>query len=267
MGHDPTCSRSFSLFFLSTLFLFSLVTSQQISLVGCYKYDDSFTSMGVYIFQSSGACTKNCSSGGYPLAGLSNGNICLCGSSYPSTDVSSSYCSMPCVGYDKEDCGADGYMTVWTTGLSNVQIGNSNGTSSSSTATTKSTASPTVVYITTGGVTVTQTRSSPTETSASSSGGGGTGGGIGAGGIAGIVVGILLVAAIGGGLFIFFRRRRLKNDPVLYPHSSATPFVGGGGMPQSDPRLEPQMMQRRISEGSLADEQDYSRKILRVVNG
>jgi len=39
-----------------------------------------------------------------------------------------------------------------------------------------------------------------------------------------------------------------------------------GGYSVSDARLDPVMAQRRVSNGSIADNEDYSRKILRVTN-
>ena len=60
-------------------------------------------------------------------------------------------------------------------------------------------------------------------------------------------------------------RRRRRN---LYQKHEGSNF---GSSPGSlirpfgtDQRLEPGMVQKRVSVGSLADEQDYSRKILRV---
>jgi len=271
MIQSSRCSNQSSRFLVVLLFLFTLfsqVYSQQASNVGCYKADDSFVSIGPYIYQSSGICTTNCTSRGYTVAALTNGDECLCGSSLPSTSVDSSFCSMPCAGYGKEDCGAKGYFTVWSTGVSDSQLGSS-PVSSSPTATSSTSSQPTIVYVTTGGVTVTQTRTSPTETStsANSNTANTSSSGIGAGAIAGIVVGIILLAAIAVGAFIFVRRRRMKKEDPYSPQTSSSPFAASNGLIQrSDPRLEPQMMQRRVSEGSLADEQDYSRKILRVVN-
>lgn len=59
----------------------------------------------------------------------------------------------------------------------------------------------------------------------------------------------------------------LKRNPSSpgNPGNPENPFES----PQdaSDPRLNPVMLgRRRLSEGSLADEADYSRKILRVAN-
>jgi cell wall integrity and stress response component len=59
---------------------------------------------------------------------------------------------------------------------------------------------------------------------------------------------------------------RPMSNPFTDP-SEAMVAAGGGKLGLVDPRLNPMMMgRRRLSEGSLADETDYSRKILQVAN-
>ncbi|KAK9382699.1 uncharacterized protein V2V93DRAFT_343809 [Kockiozyma suomiensis] len=118
-----------------------------------------------------------------------------------------------------------------------------------------------------------------------------SGGAIG-GIVAGVVVGLIAIAAL---FFFLWRRRRNSDDddddwPDYSPQSRSTRARGGAAplasespqtMPSEklssnslnrqrvaivDQRLNPVMMERRLSDGSLSDEQDYSRKILRVVN-
>lgn len=126
--------------------------------------------------------------------------------------------------------------------------------------------------------------------------------GIGSGAIAGIVVGVIAALAILGLLFFFWRRNNNKNDAYTgsqSPSGFSDPFgmrnavddktsmtsLGMGpnnNIPNAnfglqppdnsfmavDQRLNPVMLgERRLSEGSIADERDYSRKILRVTNG
>lgn len=73
--------------------------------------------------------------------------------------------------------------------------------------------------------------------------------------------------AVGVGAFFFVRRRRRIDYQKQWEGSSnlgSTP--GSLNRPFGiDQRLEPGMVQRRESVGSLADERDYSRKILRVL--
>jgi len=103
---------------------------------------------------------------------------------------------------------------------------------------------------------------SPSDSSSSSS----SSGGISGGAAAGIAIGVLLLIGIGAGAFFFIRRRQ-RRDAYQRQYEGS----GFGSSPGSlnrpfgtDQRLEPSMVQKRESVGSLADEQDYSRKILRV---
>jgi cell wall integrity and stress response component len=109
---------------------------------------------------------------------------------------------------------------------------------------------------------------SPTNTSTKGKSGGSTNT---AGIAAGVVVGVVGVSAILGGLFFFMRRRRNRELEEKHRRNAAisTFFPGkppssSGGYSVSDARLDPVMAQRRVSNGSIADNEDYSRKILRV---
>lgn len=85
----------------------------------------------------------------------------------------------------------------------------------------------------------------------------------------GVVVGILAVCAVIGGLFYYLRNRKRRALEDNHQHHSAI-SAATRGQPtsissMSDSRLEPSvMMQRRQSDGSIADNQDYSRRILKV---
>jgi cell wall integrity and stress response component len=93
----------------------------------------------------------------------------------------------------------------------------------------------------------------------------GKSGGVSGGAAAGIVISILILAAIGGGAFFYVRRRQRTEYQKQYEGSSFGSSPGSLNRPFGvDQRLEPGMVQKRESVGSLADEQDYSRKILRV---
>ncbi|KAI4165081.1 MAG: hypothetical protein LQ342_001358 [Letrouitia transgressa] len=87
---------------------------------------------------------------------------------------------------------------------------------------------------------------------------------------AGVVVGIAAVGAVAGGLFFFLRNRKRRAVEAGYHRNSASSIIGETRPPpsshsMSDSRLEPSvMMQRRQSDGSIADNQDYSRRILKV---
>jgi hypothetical protein len=90
-----------------------------------------------------------------------------------------------------------------------------------------------------------------------------------AGIVAGVVVGVVVIAAALGGGFLFMRRKRNKEIEEEHRRNAAVnAFIGkapgssGGSI--TDARLDPVMAHRRMSDGSIADNQDYSRKILRV---
>ena len=90
----------------------------------------------------------------------------------------------------------------------------------------------------------------------------------------GVVCGILAIAGVAGAVFFFMRRRRnteieeehRRNAAVNAFISGGKPPSSSGGMSMSDSRLDPVLVNRRMSDGSIADNQDYSRRILRVRN-
>ena len=144
------------------------------------------------------------------------------------------------------------------TGSSNSGSGTKGATSSGTT-----TASPSV--ITQAGQTIVVTATSSSKSNSS--------GGPSKTGIAvGVVVGVVAICAIVGGLFFFLRARKRKSVEEAYRRNAAiNSFVQGGGVKSAsegsvaDSRLDPSLMvQRRMSDGSIADNQDYSRRILKV---
>lgn len=89
---------------------------------------------------------------------------------------------------------------------------------------------------------------------------------------AGVVVSVVAVIGIVGGVFFYLRRRRNREmEDEHHRNAAVNAFINGGKPPSSsgglsmmDSRLDPVMANRRLSSGSIADNQDYSRKILRV---
>lgn len=86
---------------------------------------------------------------------------------------------------------------------------------------------------------------------------------------AGVVVGVVGLAAIIGGVWFFLRRRRQKQAEEDYRRNAAgvNDFINGGKTSASsvnDSRIDPSFMDRRQSNGSIADNEDYSRRILKV---
>lgn len=87
----------------------------------------------------------------------------------------------------------------------------------------------------------------------------------------GVVVGILALSAILFGVWFLLRRRRQHQAEDDYRRNAANvnAFVNGGKLHTSnssmnDSRLDPSFVDRRQSNGSIADNEDYSRRILKV---
>ena len=90
----------------------------------------------------------------------------------------------------------------------------------------------------------------------------------------GVVVGVFALAAIIGGALLWLRHRRKAESDAENRHGPVNPFVGPGERSEKPPstavsiadsRLDPSaMFARRQSNSSIADNQDYSRRILKV---
>jgi len=230
---------------------------------------------GPYKFQTSGNCQPICYDLQMPVMGLVNGSNCWCGALLPpkDTEVSNSSCNTPCNGYGTEFCkffcllfqvrvlthlpgGGDNFWTVYLTGITHNVIANldpASSASASSTKTSTSSAGPSTVV-------VTDTPKSGKSNTV---------------GIAvGVVVGIIAIAAIAGGVVLWMRHVKRKDAEDEYKRQAGiSSFVEGGKKPpysssgQSDSRLDPTVLAaRRISDGSIADNADYSRRILQVTN-
>jgi cell wall integrity and stress response component len=168
--------------------------------------------------------------------------------------------------------GAVGFLSVWLTGTGSL-VGNAATQilSATATATKTTSAASSTVYVTSPGSTspsngsnieTTIIQSATAESQASSGGGGGVSGGE----AAGIAIGVLALIGIGAAAFFIIRRRRKDDYQKQYEGSGFGSSPGSLNRPfGTDQRLEPQMLKRE-SVGSLADEHDYSRKILRVLS-
>lgn len=79
-----------------------------------------------------------------------------------------------------------------------------------------------------------------------------------------------MLLGIAGGFFFFYRRRRNQEIEEEHRRNAAVnafmkpPGSSGGFSAENDSRMDPVMAQRRLSSGSIADNEDYSRRILRV---
>ena len=88
---------------------------------------------------------------------------------------------------------------------------------------------------------------------------------------AGSVAGVLGIASVIGAVFLYMRHRKRREAEEAFKHAvSANSFIEEGKRPPnssgsgSDSRLDPVTAQRRMSDGSIADNEDYSRRILQV---
>lgn len=247
--------------------------TQALTAHGCYN--QNATTWQKYIPKqgiSSGSCNVECKEVQKKNVMALNGEDCYCGDSYPpeTAVVDDSMCNFPCPFYKFEACGGvignDLYYSVFNTGLrlvvpDDVVASTSTSTTSRPTSTSAGGAIGTVIE-------TPVESSAPAETDTSKKGGTNT-----AGIAAGVVVGVVVIAAIVGGAFFFVRRRR--NAEIEEEHrrnAAVNAFIGGSkppsssGMSMSDSRMDPTLAHRRMSDGSIADNQDYSRKILRVTN-
>ena len=239
--------------------------------LGCYtSLDNTFVNQGSYTFQTSGYCQIICTNQFKNVMATSQGSNCWCGDHIPaqSAITSNSSCNSPCNGYDQEDCGGDSAYTVYLSGLStDVDVDGSSSNSAKATPTSNGSSSsgesPSV--ITKAGQTIVVTASS---TANSHSGGGTSKVGI----AVGVVVGVLAIAAIIGGLVFVMKQRRKKAVEDEHKRMVAnTEFLrqkSGKSETSSttDNRLDQAatFTHRRQSIGSIADENDFSRRILQV---
>jgi cell wall integrity and stress response component len=258
--------------------------------VGCFSSVGELTKGDTFTYQSYGHCQETCipQSGENPQAvmGLNRGSDCWCGSALPpeSDKVSDAECNTPCTGFGKDNCGGKNTFSVYLTGYDNT-VGTGDGSNSGSGASSSSsdpnslpssqtdtgstTVSQSPSVITKAGETIVITAPGQADaTNQASSGGGGSS----KVGIAvGVVVGVILLCALVGAGVLFIRHRKRKAVEDEYRRNQAINSFVTGDKPHSkggsisDQRLDPALVHhRRQSDGSIADEMDFSRRILQV---
>ncbi|KAG6011027.1 hypothetical protein E4U21_000058 [Claviceps maximensis] len=223
---------------------------------------------------STASCNIACKDDGFWLAAM-HGGQCLCGFALPPKKdlVEDNQCNQPCPAYPPEACGGLDSYSFYNVGVQ-LQIERYDPASSSTAdgSPTKvappSSAAPSSTGNIGGGPTVIET-SVTTELPTTQKSGSNV-----AGIAAGVVVGVIAAAAIIAGVFFFVRRKR--NSEIEEEHrrnAAVNAFISGSKPPSShgsismtDSRLDPVMAHRRMSDGSIADNEDYSRRILRVTN-
>jgi cell wall integrity and stress response component len=240
---------------------------------GCFRSSGNLTIHALTKPNTSGACLEVCSADFAVSA--TRGDDCYCGDSYPpeNSQTDDEDCSQPCGGYPQEACGNMNprAWSVYNTGLT-IDVSFDDPPPES----TSTSAAPTT--------SATNSASNPPQQSATGAPSDGADGDEntddGSDGpnvvaiVAGIVGGVVAIAALAGGFWFFLRRRRnaeieeehRRNAAVNAFISGAKPPSSSGNISLTDSRLEPGLGARRMSDGSIADNQDYSRKILRVTN-
>ncbi|KAK4159068.1 hypothetical protein QBC43DRAFT_137637 [Cladorrhinum sp. PSN259] len=236
---------------------------------GCFKSSGELTKNFTDVGNSKGSCiTSFCKPNKYKVGGMTGANQCWCGNKYPPARdlVTDDKCNTPCQGYSLEACGGfSGGQQYWSIYHTGIDLIVDNSERSSLSTTTSATSAPTA-SATKPAETVLVTQSAAPEDDKKK--GGKNVGGI----VAGVVVGFVIIAAALGGGYMFLRRKRNKEIEEEHRRNAAvSAFIGkppssSGGMSMTDSRMDPVMAHRRMSDGSIADNQDYSRRILRVTN-
>jgi len=246
---------------VATLVALGSVTSvlADIQLAGCYNNAGTTLNYGPNVYQTQGHCHDQCFNASMPVFAVTKGSTCFCGDNIPTTgEVDMSNCQMQCQGYS-DVCGGENDWLFGYTGAEPTSIPKASTSSLSSSSSSTATPLAQTTVIVQGAATVTAT---PTG-SASSSGGSSK-----AGIAAGVVVGVVAIIALAvGGYLLLRRQRRLRAEEEYRAAVAAKEFTASIKKPTSDERLDPVMLQhRRLSDGSIADNQDFSRRILKVTN-
>lgn len=238
---------------------------------GCYSSSQGLEDQGTYTYQSTGWCEDHCKGKGKEVAALWKGSHCLCGSELPpeSAKVDKSKCDVTCDGYPADMCGGKDTYSIYLVDASDessvktISAGSS-GTTGTSTATGAS--SPTQKHVVTngGGGTVVVTAASESQAASTDKSDGDKKSNTAAI-AAGVVVGVVGFCALLGAAFFFYRFKKRKNQQN---YLNTAPVEQYGNKPMStssNSRFDGDFMaQRRQSNGSIDDDQDFSRRILQV---
>lgn len=245
---------------------------------GCFSSEGDWKEFEVE-GMSRGSCKDKCQEEGYLVTGL-GGATCYCGDNYPPEDdlVDDKKCDYPCPAYSQEACGGikeGGFYSVFNNGIK-MAVPNKEAAKESSTSASSATGGRETAPSNPESTLSSTATSAPQETGDNNEDGSdGDDGGPSVGGIIGGVVAGVVIIAIGAGVgFWWFRRRRnhdieeehRRNAAVNSFMAGAKPPGSSGGLSMTDSRMDPVLAHRRMSDGSIADNQDYSRKILRVTN-
>jgi len=240
---------------------------------GCWKSIGNMTEVYSGTSTTSGYCWNQCKKK-YAVFAL-QASSCYCGQFYPQEgdQVDDDKCDWECPGWPYEACGAlKKYYSVFNSGL---ELGPDNYVEEKSTSSAAPSSTEAASSTAAGGDSSASTQTDEAAASSEAASDDDKKDGPNVAAIAaGVVVGVVVVAAIGGGAIFFVRRRR--NAEIEEEHrrnAAVNAFINGskppgssGSISMTDSRLDPVMAHRRLSDGSIADNQDYSRRILRVTN-
>lgn len=230
--------------------------------VNCYSSVPGYIDNGTYTYQSTGYCQHRCVPMGYSVMALLDGNGCYCGNELPPNSTQVDTCDVACDGYAQDTCGGKSAYGVWLTGVTSTVavMADTDATSSSSSSSTTTSG---VTVVTKAGETIVVTASSSASSKSSGSSSTST-----AGIAAGVVVGVVgLASIIGASLFFLRRRQKRRVEDEYRRNAEINAFTQKPSSLSSDPRWDADYMaQRRQSNGSIADDQDFSRRILQVTN-
>jgi cell wall integrity and stress response component len=230
--------------------------------VGCFATGTPLENHGPWMYQSPGNCQFICIMLDKPVMALSDGVDCWCGDLKPpqAAQVRNGSCDTTCAGTSENLCGGPSLLWVSLTGTTRNRVDFYKPESSSSSSTTP-TSTPTSIAAPKNTAVQTPT-DAPEEKKGPNK----------AGIAAGVVVGVVALAAIVGGAIFFLRQRKRREiEEEHRRREQVNSFMAGGKLHTSnssmtDSRLDPEFMNRRQSNGSIADNEDYSRRILKVTN-
>lgn len=227
--------------------------------IGCFQTGIPLENHGPYLYRSPGNCQLVCLEQGKNVMGLSDGENCWCGDKIPAKEwaTDNKTCDTTCAGDKTVLCGGPSVLWIALTGNTRNRVDYYSPDASSSSA-PSSTAPSTAKTTSTGTPSQVPQNDGKPNTIAIA---------------VGVVVGIIGIAALVFGVWFFLRRRRQRQAEEDYRRNAANvnAFVNGGKLHTSnssmnDSRLDPSFMDRRQSNGSIADNEDYSRRILKVTN-
>ncbi|CAA9965849.1 WSC domain-containing protein [Pyrenophora teres f. maculata] len=235
--------------------------------IGCFATGTPLENHGPYNFQSPGNCQLVCLQLGKDVMGLSDGVDCWCGDEIPAKawQTKNETCATTCSGDDTSGCGGKGALWVVLTGNTRNPVDyfeppvSSSSSSAAAPSSTTHAASSTAAASATASATPSPAPKNDAPNTVAIA--------------VGVVIGILGLAAIIFGVWFFLRRKRQHQAEEDYRRNAANvnQFVNGGKLHTSnssmnDSRLDPSFVDRRQSNGSIADNEDYSRRILKVTN-